>query len=239
MSSVSREIRKGRNAALQELQGSFLGPLEGLRIAPEFFKLLQSPALRNTPLGRSLQLQQQVLGETSAALGGEPFGRRGRGAGALPPDLVTAIGEQVGGSAGAAGIAGSPAAALKAAIRFTGASESIRQQRISSALNVLQTVGQGSIAPSASQFLEVGARKASQAADIQFQAGNLLAQARAAKDSARGKLLGTALGLGIGAATGGLGLLPGLAGGFGGALVGGGVGSGLLPTGAFNFNFEG
>lgn len=89
--------------------------------------------------------------------------------------------------------------------------------------------------PSASEFLQVGANKAARAADIQFQAGQLIAQGRAQDRAAKGKLWGTLLGAGVGAATAGFGGLAGMGIGqsFGGILAGGGVGAGLLPGNAF------
>src|SRR5574337_128155 len=142
--SGSTSIRHARKRAMAELERSYEGPLKGLEIAPEFYGHLRSPELRNTPLGRSLQLQQLLLGEASAGLGGRAFGARrgGRaGAGALPPDLLNAISNNLASEQGARGVEGSPAAVLQAALRLTGASEGIRQNRIQMAQSVLGQIG--------------------------------------------------------------------------------------------------
>jgi len=159
----------------------------------------------------------------------------------LPPDLVNAIGEQVGTSLGAAGVEGSPAGAIQAAMRFSGASEDIRARRIGLAQGVLGQVGGASIMPSASEFLQVGANRASQAAGYQFQYG----MARgAAKDQAQQSLMSGIGKIGAVAAapfTGGaslalLGVDPSGYGGGGGRAGGGG---GLLGMGGGQWASQG
>jgi len=226
-SSGRDEVRRGRNRALAELEKSFEGPIRGLQIAPEFFGLLQSDALQNTPLGQAFNLQQAVFGEVLGGLTGESTF-----SGRLPGDLASSIGEQVAGFAGGRGTSGSPANAIQAALRFSGASENIRQSRINQALNTLQTIGQGTIFPSASQFLQVGANKASQAANVQFESGQILGGLKSQQNRALTSLV---LGGLTGGLAGGFGLLGGsLAGGGLGSILGGaGVGSGLLPGSLF------
>lgn len=220
--SGRKQIRHGRDRALKELERFYEGPIRGLQIAPEFYGLLESDKLRNTPLGRSLQLQQQLLGEVSAGLGGKGFGeRQGKGAGRLPPDLANAIGENLMTNLARAGVEGSPAAALQASMRFTGASEAIRSQRIAQAQSVLGQVGGASILPSASEFLALGARRASEAAGIQYGSGQQLAQIGQQERQMYGQLAGMAASgaLGFGAAPAGFGM-AGLLGGISGRSIG-------------------
>lgn len=209
--SGASDIRTGRNRALGELERYYEGPIRGLQIAPEFYKMLGSDQLKNTPLGRSLSLQQQLLGEVSAGLGGRAFGQRagGRGgAGVLPPDLTSSISNQLYSSLAQGGIEGSPAGALQAAMRFSGASEDIRHQRIADASAILGQIGGGSIMPSASQFAQMGANRASQAANLEMQSGEDIANAKAAQRGFYGQLLGTAASgaLGFFGAPSGMGL---------------------------------
>lgn len=218
--SGAHDIRRGRDRALDQLEKSYEGPIRGLQIAPEFYKLLSSPELKNTPLGRSLQLQNQILGEVSAGLGGSAFGARqgGRkGAGALPPDMVSAIGENLNSQMAASGTLGSPAGAIKAAMRFSGASEDIRAQRLREAGAALDQIGGASIMPSASQFLQVGANKASQAANIEQQAGTQIAGAKQAYYQEIGNAIGSIGGMALGGGFGGgaMSMLGGLFGGGG------------------------
>lgn len=218
--SGARDIRKGRDRALQQLEKSYEGPIRGLQIAPEFYKLLSSPELKNTPLGRSLDLQNQILGEVSAGLGGQAFGRtKGRpGAGSLPPDMVSAIGENLTMQNAANGTGGSPANAIRAAMRFSGASEDILSQRLNNAQRALEQIGGASIMPSASQFLQVGANKASQAANLEMQAGEQIYNAHQAHQNQLWGAVGTLGGMAAapftgGASLGGMGMLSGLFGG--------------------------
>lgn len=218
----SKSIRHGRQRALGELERIYEGPIRGLQIAPEFYKLLGSSELKNTPIGRSVQLQQNLLDEVMSGLSGKAFGGGKRGnAGTLPPDLVSAIGENLNSQLSASGTEGSPVRALQAAMRFSGASESIRQNRIASAQSVLGQIGGASILPSASEFLNVGAQRASQAANIQYQAGLDTAQAKQQEMAGYGSLLGglASAGLGFAAAPAGFGL-AGLLGGFTGRSIG-------------------
>lgn len=217
--SGSKSIRHGRDRALKELERYYEGPIRGLQIAPEFYKLLGSKELANTPLGRSYQLQNQIFTELSAALGGQPSGRKGN-AGTLPPDLASAIGENLNSQLSASGIEGSPVRALQAAMRFSGASESIRSNRINQALGAVGALGGAGILPSASQFAQMGAQRAESAAGIQYKAGQDLAAAQQAQNSMWGSLLGTAASgaLGFAAAPAGFGL-AGLAGGITGRSI--------------------
>jgi hypothetical protein len=221
--SGARDIRKGRDRALQQLEKSYEGPIRGLQIAPEFYKLLSSPELKNTPLGRSLDLQNQILGEVSAGLGGQAFGRKGKGAGALPPDMVSAIGENLNSQMAASGTLGSPAGAIKAAMRFSGASEDIRRQRLQSAQSALGQIGGASIMPSASEFLQVGANKASQAANLEMQAGQQIYGAHQQHKNQLWEGVGMLGGIAAAPFTGGMSMGM-LGGGFGGlsSLFGGG-----------------
>lgn len=188
MSSPSKKIRSGRNRALAELEKSFDGPVRGLQIAPEFFNLLQSPELAGTPLAGAFNTQNAIFDNVLGGLSGN------RSAGQLPSDLANAIGENLASAQGARGTFGSPAGLLEAANRFSGASESIAQSRISQALQAVQAIGAGSIFPSASQFLQVGANKAANAAQIQFQAGQAQAAERARQNAAISQVVGTVLG---------------------------------------------
>lgn len=189
-------------------------------MAPEFYKLLSSPELKNTPLGRSLELQNQILGEVSAGLGGKAFGATGRrgNAGALPPDMVSAIGENLNSQMAASGTLGSPAGAIRAAMKFSGASEGIRQQRIASAQSALGQIGGASIMPSASEFLQVGANKAAQAANLEMQAGQQIYGAHQAHKNQLWEGVGMLGGMAAAPFTGGasMGLMGGLGGLFGG-----------------------
>lgn len=239
--SGKKTLRRGTDRALAELERFYEGPIKGLQLAPEFYKLLSSPALRNTPLGRSLALQNQLLGEVSAGLGGRAFGaRKGgmRGAGVLPPDLANAIGENLTGQLAASGTEGSPAAAITAAMRFSGASEGIRQSRIGQAQSVLGQIGGASILPSASEMLGASAQRAGLAANLQYQSA--LSQAtmeRQDRDQFRG-LVGSffdplGIGPGFGDSSGG-----GSSGGGGGAAFGGLLG-GMFGGGGSTSNARG
>jgi len=219
-SGGQRQLRHGRQRALAQLERIYEGPLEGLDIAPDFYRKLSSPELRKTPIGRSLQLQQQLLGEVSAGLGGRAFGRgKGPGAGTLPPDLVSSIQNELTSAQGAAGTEGSPAAALTAALRFSGASEAIRAQRIQSAQAVLGQVGGASLLPSASEFLQTGAQRAVSAANVEMQMSqaeaNLKAQKQQSFYQGAGQILGIGAGLLTGGLTSGVGAAAGAAGGSG------------------------
>lgn len=234
--SGAHDIRRGRDRALDQLEKSYEGPIRGLQIAPEFYKLLSSPELKNTPLGRSLELQNQILGEVSAGLGGSAFGARGkgqRGAGALPPDMVSSIGENLNSQMAASGTLGSPAGAIKAAMRFSGASEDIRAQRLNEAQSALGQIGGASIMPSASEFLQVGANKASQAANLEMQAGMGIKQAKQDYYGEIGSAIGSIGGLALGGGFGG-GAMSMLGGGGLSALFGGGGGgAGGPPSGYY------
>lgn len=198
------KIRHGRDLALQELDKYYEGPIRGLQLAPEFYKLLGSDALKNTPLGRSLNIQNQILGEISASLGGQAFGRgKGKGAGQLPPDMVSAIGENLTSNLAAAGIEGSPAGAVQAAMRFSGASENIRQQRIQQGLNAVNMLGGAGIMPSASQFLNLGAQKAESAARYQYNFGEQQQGAVDQRNAQWGQLAGQVGGMALSGALGG------------------------------------
>lgn len=224
------KVRSGRDAALRELDKYYEGPLKGLEIGAQFYKMLGSADLKNTPLGRSLALQQQLLGEVSAGLGGQAFGRTKNrpGAGTLPPDLVSAIGENLNMQSGQLGLDGSPANAIRAAMRYSGASEDIRAQRIASAQSVLGQVGGGSIMPSASEFLQLGARKAESAAQLQYQGAIDMNNAREASRSSRNQMYGQIAGM---AASGLLGGFAAPAGMFGAGVLGGITGTGYQRFG--------
>ena len=204
-SSASREIGRGRKAAKQSLTG----PIQGLQMAPEFFRLLQSPELAGTPLAQSLAAQQAVLQNVTGALTGDRTF-----AGQLPGDLASAIGENLAGAQGARGTFGSPAGAIEAGLRFSGASEQIRAQRIQSALQAIQGVGAGAIFPSASEFLQGGLQRAQMLVGLAGTAAGIAQQEQAARGQVIGRLVGGVLGL----ATGGLG----------GALVGSGLTNSLI-----------
>lgn len=217
-------IRHGIKAAMRELEKSYEGPLRGLDVAKDFFARLGSEEFAGTPLARGLGLQNALLDEATLGLtGGSNF--------ALPTEIGRAAGNQIGGFLGAAGIEGSPAGAVAAANRLTGISEQVRQSRLGQALTILGGAAGGSVFPSASEFLRVGANKASQAANIQYQGGLAKANAQSAYNAGIGQIAGILGGGAIGALTGGLGLIGGLGGGLTGVLGGFGVGSGLLPGG--------
>lgn len=224
------KIRHGRDQALKELERYYEGPLKGLEIGAQFYKMLGSNDLKNTPLGRSLALQQQLLGEVSAGLGGQAFGRtKGRpGAGVLPPDLVSAIGENLNMQSGQLGLDGSPANAIRAAMRYSGASEDIRAQRINSGLNVLNTVGRGSIMPDASQFLNLGAQKAESAAAYQYKGAMDMNSERERQRAGRSQMYGQIAGM---AGSGLLGGFAAPAGMFGAGVLGGITGTGYQRFG--------
>ena len=214
------KLRHGRDLALGELDKYYEGPIRGLQLAPEFYKLLGSSDLQNTPLGRSLGIQNQILGEISASLGGQAFGRTGKnkGAGALPPDMLSAIGENLTSNLAQAGIEGSPAGAIQAAMRFSGASEQIRSQRINQALNAVGALGGASIYPSASQWANLGAQKAETAARLQYNFGEQQQQAVDQRGQYWGNLAGQLGGMALSGALGGLAApsgfgLAGIAGG--------------------------
>ena len=217
------DLKKGREQALGQLERIFEGPLRGLQMAPEFFKLLGSPELAGTPLGRGVGLQNQLLDAVSGGLAG-------RSAGRLPGDLQSAVTESFGGAQAGRGTYGSPAANLGLANEFAGQSEAIRQQRINSALAVLGgTSAAGSVLPSASQFLQVGAQRSLSAADTISKSFAGEAQYAYQDAESQRSALASLGGIGLGALTGGI------AGGFGGlaGLTGYGGGQG------FNFGAAG
>lgn len=196
---TSRWLGRGQEKALGELGKFYEGPIQGLQIAPEFYKLLGSNAFRNTPIGKSMMLQNQLLGEVSAGLGGQGFGADrmgGRGAGTLPPDLAYSIGNNLTSQMGAAGTIGSPIGAIQAAMRFSGASEDIRAQRIAQASQILGQIGGASIMPSSSQFLGLGAERAGQAANLQYRGAQDIAQAEQQKSANFGQMFGQAKAIG-------------------------------------------
>lgn len=234
-----KDLKKGREQALAQLERIYEGPLRGLQMAPEFFRLLGSDALSGTPLGRGVGLQNQLLDAVSGGLAG-------RSAGRLPADLRSSVTEGFGGAQAGRGTYGSPAGNLALANEFAGQSEAIRSQRIQNALAVLGgTSAGGSVFPSANAFLQVGANRASQAADLTYRsfAGEAEAAQNAsnANSAALGSLFGTGLGLLTGGLAGGFGGLAGLTGygggqGFNlGAAAQGALGfSGLAPTSFFS-----
>lgn len=217
------KVRHGRDQALKELDKYYEGPLKGLEIGAQFYKMLGSADLKNTPLGRSLELQQQLLGEVSAGLSGKAFGSRKGNAGILPPDLVSAIGENLNMQSGQLGLDGSPANAIRAAMRYSGASEDIRAQRINSGLNVLHSVGGGSIMPDASQFLNLGAQKAESAAKYQYQGALDMNQEMERQRSSRMQTYGQIAGMAGSALLGGFAAPAGM---FGAGALGGITGTG-------------
>jgi hypothetical protein len=232
-----RDIKAGRDRALGELEKIFSGPLEGLRLAPEFFRLLASPELAGTPLGRGVDLQQAIIDQ---ALGGLT-GQGGAAAGQLPGDIRSALLESTGGAQAGRGTFGSPAGNLALANEFVGASEAIRASRLQQAFAALGgTSAAGSVQPSASQFLDIGRQRALAAADVFTGAGSQLAQASLAAEQQKAGALGSILGIGLGAATGGLlgglgaGGIFGTAGGLGAAGRGAAIGSGLVPSSLFS-----
>jgi len=232
MSSKPRgDVKEGRKRALGELDKIFQGPLEGLRIAPEFFKLLGSPELAGTPLSKGLDLQNELLDTVLGGLRGESSKL-----GAIPDDVRSAVLEAQGSAAAGRGSFGSGAADLGLANEFSGISEQIRSSRIQQALMGLQgTSAAASVLPSSSAFLEVGRQKALTAADIQFRSGLAESEARRAEDAQIGSIIGTIGGGLLGAGLGGFGGLGGmgLGSGFGGAAGGFAAFSGLAPARLF------
>jgi len=138
--------------------------------------------------------------------------------------MVSAIGENLNSQMAASGTLGSPAGAIKAAMRFSGASEDIRSQRLNNAQRALEQIGGASIMPSASQFLQVGANKASQAANLEMQAGEQIQQVHAQHKAEMGAGYGALAGIGLAPFTGGMSMgmlgggLQGMFGGGGGGL---------------------
>lgn len=224
----SSHLEREARAAKKDIKSKefFRGPLKGLVLAPEFFGLLGSPDFSGNPLGLGLRLQEALLKSGISGLQGGRF--------RVPKGVASASREQLGSELAAFGIETSPAAAIAATERFTGISEQVRNSRISQALQILNSGGgAGSIFPSASEFLQLGANQQLGLANVRLQ-GAQATQARSDTESAAtGQLLGLVAALGLGAATGGLGLLPGLAAGGAGALGGAGIFSGLIPPGIF------
>lgn len=102
-------------------------------------------------------------------------------------------------------------------MRFSGASEQIRAQRIQSAQGVLGQVGGASILPSASEFLQLGAQRAQSAANVETSMSQAEASLRASRQQAIYSGIGQLVGMGVGFA-GGAGLLgAGIQGMLGGA----------------------
>lgn len=136
--------------------------------------------------------------------------------------MVSAIGENLNSQMAASGTLGSPAGAIRAAMRFSGASEDIRAQRLNEAQSALGQIGGASIMPSASQFLQVGANKAAQAANIEQQTGQEIYNAHQAHKNQLWGAVGTLGGIAAAPFTGGMSL--GMLGGGGGlsSLFGGG-----------------
>ena len=202
-----RSLRRAESNALDELDKSFQGPLEGLRLAPEFFGLLQSDELAGTPLAGGLAIQNQLQSEALAGLRGDPsFAAK------LPKDLESSIGEQLSSHLGALGVETSPASAIEAALRFSGGSEAIRTNRINSALAVLNATGQGSIYPGSSEFLNLGANLALNKANVRGNSALRFADLSFQRAGQFGQLAGQL----FGAAAGASGLFGG-PGGFAGA----------------------
>ena len=207
-SGAGREISRARRRSLEELERVYEGPIRGLEMAPEFFRLLESPDLAGSPLARGVQLQNTLIDEAIGGLTG------GGLAGRLPQDIASSIGNSVASAQGARGTFGAPVGAVEAGLRLTGASEDIRQRRISNALGILQgTSAGGSVFPSASEFLQLGANRAFQAANIEKELGLAKANIEQQESSALGGTIGR---VGFGAlagigslATGGA-LLPAL-----------------------------
>lgn len=223
----TKDIKKSRDRALQQLQSAFEGPLKGLQQAIPFFKMLASPELANTPLGRGVGLQQELISQAMGGLQGQAFN-----AGKIPADMNSAVLESLGQAQAARGTYGSGTGDLELGNRFAGISEQLRTQRLHDALAVLGgTSAAGSVAPSASQWLGTSLATAQAGADVEMRSGQLLAQADMAQSQARGQLLGGVLSFGLGAGLGGFGG----GGGFNllSALRGGGAASGFLPASAF------
>jgi hypothetical protein len=147
--------------------------------------------------------------------------------------MVSAIGENLNSQMAASGTLGSPAGAIKAAMRFSGASEDVRARRLNEAGAALEQIGGASIMPSASQFLQVGANKASQAANIEQQAGTQIAGAKQNYYGEIGNAIGSIGALGLGGGFGG-GAMSMLGGGGGLMSLFGGGQSGRLPPGAMS-----
>lgn len=159
-----RRLRSSESDALDELNRSYQGPLEGLRLAPEFFRLLSSGELAGTPLAGALALQNQLQKEALGGLTGDTsFAAK------LPKDLEASIGEGLSSQLGALGIETSPSAAIQAALKYSGGSEAVRQNRINSALAVLNQTGGAAIYPSSQDFLDVGANLALNKAKVRSQ----------------------------------------------------------------------
>lgn len=230
-----KDIAKGREQALQQLSQIFQGPLEGLRLAPEFFRLAGSADLANTPVGKGLSLQNQILDQASAALNGQDFN-----GGRIPADLQSAILESTGGQQAARGTYGGGAANLALANRFAGASEDIRARRQQSALQALAGTGAAAgVLPGSEFFGQLGAQRSLAAANaIQSSFADeakYAFQSEQSQQQAYGQLLGLGLGAVTGGLAGGLGGLGGLgiSGGLGGAGQGALAFTGLAPYGAF------
>lgn len=220
LSGTKKKVKK-------QLEGALKGPIEGLQLAPEFFKLLSSPELAGTPLGQSYLAQQEVFNNILGGLTGQ-----GMLAGKLPGDLASAIGENLASEQAARGTFGSPAGAIQAAMRFSGASEDIAQRRIQTALQAINQLGGAGVLPGASQFLQAGLEKSLTGAKIFAELGLAGANQQAQQNAAIGNVIGTALGGLTGGLAGGLGVLSGplgIQGGLGGALGGFGLGTGFLP----------
>lgn len=229
-----KDLKKAREQALAQLERIFEGPLQGLRIAPEFFKLAGSPELAGTPVGRGLALQNQILDAASGGLAGTDFN-----AGRIPADLRSAVLEAQGGASAGRGLVGG-AANLDLANRFSGVSEQLRASRIQSALSALGGTGaSASVLPSAQFFGELGARRALAGAEAVQSSFGAEAQASLQAAQQQSQAIGSLLGFGLSAATGGalggFGALGGLGlqGGLMGALGGAASFSGLAPAGAF------